>query len=92
MQKYHCYVFDTEKRVFKGEFEKMYANEDIQGFDSWHQDDLSTLFVSLSLSVNCFLDARSFVTIKLGLNLIVCSKSKSMLLKPPNANTLNLPG
>jgi trans-aconitate methyltransferase len=35
---YHRYVFDTTHRRFVGEFEAMYAAEDAEGFDSWHQE------------------------------------------------------
>jgi ubiquinone/menaquinone biosynthesis C-methylase UbiE len=34
---YHKYVFDVENRKFIGEFEKMYQNEDVEGFDSWNE-------------------------------------------------------
>lgn len=36
---YHRFVFDVEHQRFVGEFEQMYAAEDCEGFDSWHQDD-----------------------------------------------------
>ena len=32
---YHKYVFDLEKRRLVGDFEKMYANEDKEGYDPW---------------------------------------------------------
>jgi len=41
IQPYHKYVFDARKRKFVGRFEKMYANEDKEHFDSWFQDDVS---------------------------------------------------
>jgi trans-aconitate methyltransferase len=40
MAGYHKYVFDTEKRKFVGEFEKMYQQEGSERFDSWHERDL----------------------------------------------------
>lgn len=40
---YHKYVFDVNKRRFVGEFEEMYASEEQEGFDSWHQNDLMAL-------------------------------------------------
>ena len=36
---YHRFVFDTMNRRFIGDFETMYAAEDAEGFDSWHQED-----------------------------------------------------
>ena len=39
---YHRYVFDSERRRFVGEFEEMYAAEEREGFDSWHQDEPDT--------------------------------------------------
>jgi len=39
MEKYHKYVFDNENKIFCGNFEKMYQNEAIEVFDSWHQED-----------------------------------------------------
>jgi SAM-dependent methyltransferase len=38
-EQYHKYVFDLERREFVGQFEEMYANEEKEGFDSWHQDN-----------------------------------------------------
>ncbi len=43
MEKYHKYVFDLKKRKLIGKFEKMYVDESISGFDSWHQEDNSGL-------------------------------------------------
>jgi SAM-dependent methyltransferase len=40
-QPYHRFVFDVEQRRFVGAFEEMYRAEDVDGFDSWHQNDLS---------------------------------------------------
>jgi 2-polyprenyl-3-methyl-5-hydroxy-6-metoxy-1,4-benzoquinol methylase len=40
---YHKYVFDSEKRRFVGDFEKMYANEDEEGYDPWHSSSLTHL-------------------------------------------------
>jgi SAM-dependent methyltransferase len=40
MTSYHEYVFDQSKRKFVGEFEAMYRQEGVSGFDSWHQDDI----------------------------------------------------
>ena len=36
---YHRFVFNSERRKFVGEFEKMYAAEARENFDSWHQED-----------------------------------------------------
>ena len=48
-QPYHKYVFDTQNSRFVGRFEEMYANEDKEGYDSWHQDDISNLEAQISL-------------------------------------------
>jgi 2-polyprenyl-3-methyl-5-hydroxy-6-metoxy-1,4-benzoquinol methylase len=40
---YHKYVFDQKNRLFIGDFENMYQNEDVQSYDSWFQDDLNHL-------------------------------------------------
>jgi len=47
MEKYHKYVFDIDKRKFLGNFEEMYINEDIEGYDSWHQDKIPKEYVEL---------------------------------------------
>lgn len=39
---YHKYVFRDGK--FVGEFENMYQQEAVEGFDSWHQDAVNTPF------------------------------------------------
>jgi SAM-dependent methyltransferase len=41
VEPYHRFVFDTDRRRVVGSFEEMYRAEDAEGFDSWHQDDLS---------------------------------------------------
>ena len=56
-QPYHRYVFDTEKREFVGKFEEMYQQEDVQGFDSWFQDDTTHITKRLSL---CLLEEYNF--------------------------------
>lgn len=48
---YHKYVFDLKNRKFTGKFEEMYQNEDKEGFDSWHQDEIDTLKHDLILTV-----------------------------------------
>ena len=40
---YHKYVFDSKNRKFIGNFEKMYSNEDIEGYDSWYSSSLTHL-------------------------------------------------
>jgi trans-aconitate methyltransferase len=37
---YHKYVFDAEKRVFVGDFDEMYRQEEEQHFDSWDQENM----------------------------------------------------
>ena len=51
MQSYHQYVFDEENRRFVGKFEKMYQGETAGEYDSWFQDDLTSLVKQLSLAV-----------------------------------------
>src|SRR5690348_12609511 len=48
-QPYHKYVFDTKNRKFIGDFEKMYANEEKENFDSWQQEDINDLSKQVSL-------------------------------------------
>jgi len=50
-QPYHKYIFDTENRKFVGKFEEMYKNEDIEGYDSWFQEDSLHLEKILSLEI-----------------------------------------
>lgn len=59
-QPYHDYVFDTEQRKFVGNFEEMYRQEDVQGFDSWYQEDLTHITKRLSL---CLLEQYNFDSI-----------------------------
>lgn len=49
--KYQKFVFDLEKRRFVGRFEAMYASEEAEGFDSWQQDDVTTLQKRVSLAI-----------------------------------------
>ena len=48
---YHKYVFDLKNRAFVGKFEEMYANEDKEGFDSWHQENLDEPTKQISLQM-----------------------------------------
>jgi SAM-dependent methyltransferase len=48
---YHQYVFDEDTRAFLGRFEDMYRAERVEGFDSWHQDNLQNLTRQLVLSI-----------------------------------------
>lgn len=50
-QPYHKFVFDTENRLFVGDFETMYQQEDVQNFDSWFQDDMNHLTKRLVLTL-----------------------------------------
>ncbi len=62
MPGYHKYVFDAEKRMFIGEFEKMYQAEDSEGFDSWFERDMRQLRKAISYAIlnaynfSCILD------------------------------------
>ena len=46
---YHKYVFNEKTREFVGEFEAMYQAEDKEGFDSWHQSDLTHITKQLAI-------------------------------------------
>lgn len=84
MAKYHKYVFDTEKRKFVGKFEKMYANEDKENYDSWLQEDLRGFKYVLSRAV---LDQYNFNSI---LD-IGCGKGTfTYLLKKKNNKVLGI--
>lgn len=48
---YHKYVFDGKKRTFVGRFEDMYAAEEREGFDSWHERDIRMLRKRISLEI-----------------------------------------
>lgn len=48
-ERWHPYVFDTERRRFVGDFEGMYQAELRDGFDSWHQTDPRLLEVRISM-------------------------------------------
>ena len=48
MAEYHKYVFNEKNRQFVGQFENMYQEEQIKGFDSWHQEDSRKLSRKIS--------------------------------------------
>ena len=48
---YHRFVYDEERRVVVGAFEEMYERESVEGFDSWHQEDLSQNWRRLALAL-----------------------------------------
>lgn len=62
MEKYHKYIFDSEKRKFVGKFEEMYQNESKEIFDSWHQEDGRSLKRNINqvmlanYNFNCIVD------------------------------------
>ena len=49
MAGYHKYVFDEENQEVVGKFEEMYQAEDVENYDSWHQDDMRLLTKQISL-------------------------------------------
>ena len=51
MALYHKYVFNQASRSLVGEWEKMYRQESVEGFDSWHQDDSRQLQRMISLQI-----------------------------------------
>ena len=40
---YQKYVFDFKNRKVLGNFEEMYQQEDVQGFDSWYSSNINHL-------------------------------------------------
>ena len=51
MAKYHKYVFDIDSRSLVGKFEEMYRQENVESFDSWHQDDSRQLNRKIALDL-----------------------------------------
>lgn len=51
MAGYHKYVFDQDARTLVGDWEKMYRQESVEGYDSWHQDDSRQLQRQISLQI-----------------------------------------
>jgi len=73
---YHKYVFDEEKKVFLGEFEKMYQAECSMGFDSWQQEDISRLPYQLSLRILAQYNYESVLDIGCGKGVFTCLLKK----------------
>jgi SAM-dependent methyltransferase len=48
---YHRFVFDAGRRRFVGQFEEMYQREQVEGYDSWHQENVDTLARRVSLAM-----------------------------------------
>ena len=57
---YHKYVFDSDKRKFKGNFEGMYQNEERDKFDSWGASNLRNLAKRIHLEI---INSYNFQTI-----------------------------
>ena len=51
MAGYHKFVFDPVKREFVGEFERMYELDKLGEFDSWGQDDVSRMDLTICLQM-----------------------------------------
>lgn len=84
MANYHKFVFDSDKREFIGDFENMYAQESIQNFDSWHQDDSRQ--IQRNIVFNLLQEWQFPFTVDLG-----CGKgSFTHLLKKKNNDVLGL--
>ena len=84
MANYHKFVFDSDKREFIGDFENMYAQESIQNFDSWHQDDSRQ--IQRNIVSNLLQEWQFPFTVDLG-----CGKgSFTHLLKKKNNDVLGL--
>jgi 2-polyprenyl-3-methyl-5-hydroxy-6-metoxy-1,4-benzoquinol methylase len=60
MSEYHKFVFDTNNRLFVGNFDEMYKQESKVGFDSWHQEDNRQLNRKIAFSI---LESYNFNTI-----------------------------
>jgi len=58
---YHRFVFDTERRRFVGAFDEMYAKEEEEEFDSWHQEDLSSRGRRIALALVDAIGASSIL-------------------------------
>ena len=63
---YHRFVYDEERRVLVGAFEEMYERESVEGFDSWHQEDLTQSWRRLALALIEAHPARSILDIGCG--------------------------
>jgi ubiquinone/menaquinone biosynthesis C-methylase UbiE len=63
---YHRFVYDEDRRVLVGEFEEMYRQEIVEGFDSWHQEDLSPNWRGLVLALICAHEPRSILDVGCG--------------------------
>jgi 2-polyprenyl-3-methyl-5-hydroxy-6-metoxy-1,4-benzoquinol methylase len=50
-ESYHRFVFDSRRRRFVGQFEEMYRRESVEGYDSWHQENLDTLARRVSIAM-----------------------------------------
>jgi SAM-dependent methyltransferase len=48
---YHRFVFDSGQRRFIGQFEEMYRREGVEGYDSWHQENLDSLARRVSMAM-----------------------------------------
>ena len=84
MKKYHPYVFNKTKKLFVGQFEKMYSDEAKHGFDSWHERDLRPLRKQIS---NLILSQYNFQTVlEIG-----CGKGTfTQLLKKQNNHVVGI--
>ena len=63
---YHKYVFDEKNRKFIGDFDKMYAVEKIENFDSWNQDDVDVLDKKICLDILKQINNRTIIDIGCG--------------------------
>jgi trans-aconitate methyltransferase len=63
---YHRFVYDEDRRVLVGAFEEMYAREEVEGFDSWHEEDLSQNWRRLVLALIAAHPPRSILDIGCG--------------------------
>lgn len=59
-------MYDEERRVVVGAFEEMYRNEEREGYDPWHQEDLSQTWRALVLGMIGSRSPRSILDIGCG--------------------------
>ena len=82
MNGYHEFVFDEQKREFRGKFEEMYRAELLEQFDSWGQDDDRRLDLRITKLLVDSLEPTKIVDIGSGKGLL------TSFLDGPNRNVI----
>ena len=70
MNGYHEFVFDEQKREFRGQFEEMYRAELVEQFDSWGQDNVGRLDLRITTTLVDSLNPKTVVDIGSGKGLL----------------------